>query len=244
MEPCTPPRANATCCRRTPSAAENAESSARSSRTIPPSGISEDSVSDCNPAIGTSPLLFALGVKEDAGFDRPDPRTIPSTGTGCSRRWPWRSNANAPSRHPPACSIPRPAARPQLAAGIHHADPRRDLPDLVDRTIQHLRFRPIPKARGRRAYGAGFASRITAVAHAPKLDGLFFLEEGGFLTTRAPSASSIFRRSRPAGRPGAAAKPPASPQARACWTPKGSGSDPCLICPGIPSSSAASSTAP
>ncbi len=36
-------------------------------------------------------------------------------------------------------------------------------------------------APGRRAYGAGFASRLTAVAHAPELDGLFFLEEGGFL---------------------------------------------------------------
>jgi hypothetical protein len=36
-------------------------------------------------------------------------------------------------------------------------------------------------ARGQRVYGAGFASRITAIAHAPELDGAFFLEEGGFL---------------------------------------------------------------
>lgn len=125
-------------------------------------------------------LLFALGVKEDAGFliDQ-----IPDDPFNRNRVFLPLAMALERER---LVDIPR-------VLGLDRQHVRNWWEsigaDVPVRTIfqtwwtgqsNTFDFARSP-ARGRRAYGAGFASRITAVAHAPELDGLFFLEEGGFL---------------------------------------------------------------
>ena len=134
-----------------------------------------------SPQLGQAPLfLFALGIKEDIGFlinQIPDDPYL--------RNRVLLPLAMALERER-LVDLPR-------VLGIDQRHVRNwwdvlDAGSAVRETIQSWwnaesnAFDYIRSpAQGRRVYGPGFTSRITAVAPAPELDGVFFLEEGGFL---------------------------------------------------------------
>lgn len=125
-------------------------------------------------------FLFALGFPEDVGFlidQIPDDPIV--------RDWVFLSLAMALERER-LVDVPRVLGIDQQHVRNWWEAIGKDVPV---RTIFQTWWRAESNAfdfarspaRGQRAYGAGFTSRITAVVHAPELDGLFFLEEGGFL---------------------------------------------------------------
>lgn len=133
------------------------------------------------PQLGVAHLLlYALGFKEDVGFlidQIPDDPIV--------RDWVflWLAMALEQER---LVDIPRILGIDQqhirnwwkaVGAGTAVQETFQTWWNAESNAFDFVRS-PAP---GRRVFGAGFTSRITAVAHAPELDGIIFMEEGGFL---------------------------------------------------------------
>ena len=133
------------------------------------------------PQLGVAELLlFAFGFKEDIGYlidQIPDDPVV--------RNWMFHWLAMALERER-LVDVPRVLGIDQLHVRNWWEAIGKDVPvRTIFRTwwagqSNSFDFAHSP-ARGKRAYGAGFTSRITAVVHAPELEGIFYFEEGPFL---------------------------------------------------------------
>lgn len=133
------------------------------------------------PQLGAAHLLlFALGFKEDIGFliDH-----IPEDPLVRNQMLLWLAMALEQER---IVDVPR-------VLGIDRQHVRNWWEAIGENGSVHDAFQAWwnaesnafdyarAPARGKRVFSPDFISRITVVAHAPELDGVFFLQEGGFL---------------------------------------------------------------